>query len=190
MKLIFDFDDTIFKNTGPFKEKIFSTLEKAGVSRDISEPYYREVREFEFSLKNFIAELFKREGIEKNVEDVYEEIMSACKDCLNNDLVEIVKGASKENCYIVTNGESLYQKDKIERSGIAHLFSEIHTVPGSKKDVIEKICEQHIKEKIIFIDNSERFFADLDMERCKNLKTVLFDENGLKNLRKLLQLAD
>ncbi len=185
MKLILDFDDTLSDNR-QLKESMYSCLEEAGVSRSASEKFYNETRVTgkPFSLKNFLFSIFTNEKIDGSVLDVYEKIMKICPNLLDSKLLEILQKVKKENCYLVTNGDFEYQMDKIARSGVTQLFNDIVVVPGSKKEVVEKICADHKNEKVIFIDNKQEFFADLDMDVCKNLTTILYDSSDLKNLDK------
>lgn len=183
IKLIFDFDDTLFNNTKQFKKRMYSCLEKNGVPQSIAEKYYKEVRGKEFSLKNFIKHLFEIKKIKKPTSNkVYKDIMSECDNFINKDLIEIVNRFGKNNCYIISNGEKDFQHDKITSSGIISLFREVNIVSGSKKEAVERICNKNIDSKIIFIDDKVKFFNDLDMKKYKNLRTILFDNNGLKNL--------
>ncbi len=188
MKFIFDFDDMLF-NTKQLKDRIFLCLDKVGVSYDKAEAYYKKVRGGEFSLKNFITELFNQEKIKEiRMENVYEDIMSECLNFVNKELVDVVHELGKENCYLATYGEKEFQLDKIKRAGIFSLFSEIIVVPGSKKEIIYDICEKNKAEKILFIDNKIEFFEDLDMAKCPNLKTILYDEQGLEKLREVMEI--
>ncbi len=175
MKYIFDFDDVLFNNTAQFKKHMFSTLAEAGVEEHEARAYYLEVREKEFSLKNFINILFDRNGINKSeINEVYKKIMTECSKFVNTSLIDKVKKIGKENCYIITNGEQEFNSDKIKYSSIGDLFKEIYIVPGSKKEIVEKICAQNKNEKVIFIDDKQKFIEDIDLAKCPNLKTVLF----------------
>ena len=80
MKFIFDFDDVLFNNTKQFKEHMYACLEKAGVPRTVSAEYYKEVRKNQFLIKNNLAVLLNLLGKEKKAEQIYEEIMSECKN--------------------------------------------------------------------------------------------------------------
>lgn len=182
MKLILDFDDVLFNNTKQFKKHMFGCIEELGISRAVAEAYYKETRGTDFSLKFFLSALFAREGIKIIVEDLYEKIMSKCEDFFNLEVLALARKMGKENCYLVTMGNGDFQKDKVERSGAENLFAKIYAMPGSKREAIEEICADNKHEKIIFVDDKERFFEDLNMDKCKNLKTVLFDENGLIKL--------
>jgi len=163
MKLIFDFDDTLFKNTPEFKEHLFSVLEKFDVPKKEALAYYQTVRAKEFSLKNFLEKLLGNTS-------PYEEIMKICPNLLNEELLAKAKEAGVENCYLVTNGDQEFQKAKIEATGIAPLFKEIRITPGNKKEIIEKICLENPEEEILFYEDKEKFFKDLDLKKCKNLK--------------------
>jgi FMN phosphatase YigB (HAD superfamily) len=184
MKLILDFDDVLLSG---IKEQIFGALEKEGVPYEKAERYYvnARARPSPYSLKNFLGEVFDLENIDKSKGiAVYENILSTCPHLLNAEVVNIVKKIRKENSFIVTNGDEEYQKDKIKRSGIWPLFSEIYITHGNKKEIIENICLKYKDEKIIFADDKQKYFDELDMKVCKNLKTILFDQSGLEKLQK------
>jgi FMN phosphatase YigB (HAD superfamily) len=183
MKYIFDFDDILFCTTAMFKKRMYMCLEEVGISHKTAQEYYKKVRENKFSLKNFISELFTREKNNKNnIRKVYEKIMSECENFTNAELLKNIKKLGKENCFIVTNGEKGFQKDKIKRSGISPLFSKIYVVSGSKKDIIYSICDKYKNEKVIFIDDKVKFFEDINLKKCPNLKTVLYTGQNITNL--------
>lgn len=188
MKFIFDFDDTL-SDTAQFKEYMWERLEKLGVPRAASIQSYEETRgdDTPFSLKQFLLFVFTKHDIAKTfLEDAYGQIMQISPSLLDERLLDVVRRAGKDNCYIVTNGDEEFQRDKIEKSGVRQLFREVFIVPGTKKETVAHICEQNPNEEIIFMENKAKFFDDLDMERCKNLKTVLWDEYGLEKLRMFL----
>ncbi len=183
MKFIFDFDDVLF-HAKDFKKRMYTCLNNVGVSFNRAEEYYQKVRGGEFSLKNYISELLKIEKVDTiTIEDVYENIMRECPNFINKELVSIVKELGKTNCYLVTYGEYEFNKAKVERSGLAPLFCEIKIVSGSKKEIIYDICGRNKDEKIIFIDDKIQFFEDLDLKKCPNLKTILYDEQSLEKFK-------
>ena len=85
--------------------------------------------------------------------------------------------------YIVTNGDEEFQRDKIRRLGVDMLVKEVSVVTGSKKEKIEEICKAFLEEEVIFVDDKNKFFVDINMEECPNLKTVIYNEYGLENLK-------
>lgn len=186
MKLISDFDDVLFANTLKFKVHLFNCLEEAGVNRLNAESEYRNVRitGVPFSLKRFLALMAIKNGLDmETMRGLYEKILEPAKDFLNIELIEIIKNIGKENCYLVTNGEDQYQKDKLEKTGVSPLFKEVYIVPETKKEIIEKICAENNEEKVVFIEDRMRFIEDLDMTKLPNLKVIVFDEVGLEKLK-------
>lgn len=176
MIYIFDFDNVLFHTTKYFKKHMFLTLEKVGITKYDVEEYYKKTPQKHFSLKKLLNHFSVKESL-------YEKIMSKSKNFTNTELLEIIKKIGKTNCYIVTFGDKEFQLDKITRTGIASLFLEIIVVPNGKKETIEKICIKHKNEKVIFIDDKAEHFKDLDFKKCFNLKTILYDENGLEKLK-------
>lgn len=188
MKFIFDFDDTLFINK-QFKEHLYLCLDKKGIPYTVAKKQYEELRAVDrsFSLKSFLSEILSLDNMPKiSAQEAYDEIVQECPNLLNTELIEIVREMGKENCYILTSGDPEFQRDKIARTIPENLFREIIVVLGSKREVITRICDEYKNETVVFIDDKSRFFADLDMELCKNLKTVLYDEYGLENLKKLI----
>lgn len=183
MKYIFDFDDVLFNNTKQLKEHMYACLEEAGVPRLVAEAYYKEVRDKEFTMKKFISALIAGEKINKTKQkELYEKIMAESKNFTNQELIKIVKKIGKQNCYMVTHGNRSHQLDKIKRTGLAPLFSEIFIVQKSKKQSVEKICAKHKNEEIIFVDDKAKRFEDLDFAKYPNLKTILYTGQDLSSL--------
>ncbi len=176
MKYIFDFDNVLFHTSKHFKEHLFITLGEVGISRNSAQEYYNKEHWNQFSLKKMLAYL-------SVAEDLYEKIMNRNQFFLNKELLEIIRKMKSSDCYIVTYGDEEFQSDKIKRCGISHLFSEIIIVSGSKKGAIEKLCAKHKYEQVIFIDDKAQHFEDLDFIKFPNLKTILYDENGMEKLK-------
>lgn len=181
MKYIFDFDDVLFNNTTEFKKHMFKLIAEAGVPEEQAREYYLKVREKEFSLKDFIKHLFAGKKIDEN--KLYESIMCRCPDFLNVYLFHRICELGIENCYIITNGEKQFNTDKLKYSGILSLFDpdHIYIVPGTKKDVIEQICQEYMDEKVFFIEDKIKFMEDINMQKCPNLKTILYSGQELEH---------
>ena len=169
MKYIFDFDDVIFHTTRHRKEHMFVLLEKAGIPLEKIEAYYKVARVNLFSLKKILEHF----SVPPNL---YGEIMNESKSYINKDIFEFIKKIDKKDKYIVTYGDAEFNKEKLIYSGAFELFNEqnIFIVQGSKKEIVESICTKHKDEEVIFIDDKEKEFADLDLQKYPNLKTVLY----------------
>ncbi len=181
MKVIFDFDDVIF-NARAFKEIFFRVLEGRGYE-NIREKYETLRKEATpFSLYSFIRQV-TAESSEENVVALYSEVMNSCESLVNHEVVNVIGRLGKENCYIVTNGDELFQMDKIERSIGIGAVREVFVVPGSKREKLAMLCARHNDETVIFVDDKLSFINDVPRsEECQNLKTVLFNEHGLATL--------
>ena len=168
MKYIFDFDDVLVNTTkaNGFRESIYIYLEKSGISRDNAIKYIKKERLNRFSLKKMLNHFEVKENL-------YDKIMGENKNFVNQELFEIIKKLGKNNCYIVSYGDKEFQRDKINNTGIAHLFSEIIVVEGSKKEEIEKIATLYKNEEVLFIDDKDYNFTDLELKKYPNLKTIL-----------------
>ncbi|OGI63561.1 hypothetical protein A2818_01910 [Candidatus Nomurabacteria bacterium RIFCSPHIGHO2_01_FULL_40_12] len=173
MKYIFDFDDVLFNTTQHFKEQMCLILEKNGISRILIEEYTKKERWNLFTLKKMFVHFSVKE-------DVYEEIMKESKNSINQELLKLIKKLGKLNCYLVSYGDEEFQLEKIKRSEVGTLFSEIIIVQGSKKEAIEKICTKHKDEEVIFIDDKAKHFEDLDFVKYPNLKTILYTEQNIE----------
>ncbi len=178
MKYIFDFDDVIFQTTKHRLDHMFPLLEKSGVSRDKMDEYYKEMRLAGFSLKNAISDLIKDGDLDK--EKLHDEIMSTGKNYINTELIEAIKKLGKDNCFLITHGGDEFQKEKINRAGVASMFLEIIILIGSKKKAVEDICERFKDETVIFVDDKPQYFEDLDFKKYPNLKTILYTGQNIE----------
>lgn len=188
MKLILDFDDVLFNAAG-LKEKIFTTLRSQGII-NASELYETERNSgIPFSLKRFLYKVYERNpGVRTTTDTVYEEIMAECKNLVNQEIVTFVQSVGKENCYIVTNGDTEFQEDKIARTRLGAYVASVTVVPGSKKEAIEALCKEFVNEQVVFVDDKSKFFEDLG--ELPNLTTVEYLGDGaLKMLQQKVQEA-
>ncbi len=180
MKVVLDFDDVIF-NAGAFKELMFFYLAERGI-RNAREVYGQmRQREEVFSVIKYLDEL----GIKGEERDlVYDGIMIPCAWLANKEVIEMMDQVGKENIFILSQGDEAFQRDKIDRAvGDKVLGSHIAIVSESKTEELRKICEAHKDEEVIFADDKVKFLNELPVSSLPNLKTVLFDKNGLETLR-------
>ena len=174
MKFIFDFDDVLFL-TNRFREKVYEICERGGIPPKEVKSYMEEHVPKGFSLKK----LLRHFSLDENL---YPEIMHGNEEFMNEEVLVLVRKAGRENCYILTHGDEEFQMEKIRSSGIKPFFTDTIVVLGSKKAALEKLCEQYANEDVIFIDDKTKHFENLDFKKYPNLKTILYDERGLKKL--------
>jgi len=180
MKLILDFDDVIFDNTRRFKPHMYHLLVLAGIPKAKSVRHNKLVREHQFSLKNFIADLLGSDR--KKNSQLYKKAIEKCPEYVNQRLVKLVKRVGKKNCYLVTSGDWEFQHEKIRSAGVSQLFNQVLIAPESKRDLVHSICEKYSGERVLFVDDKARFFSGLNFRKFPNLKTLLFDKNGYRNV--------
>ncbi|MEN9551869.1 MAG: hypothetical protein RI935_246 [Candidatus Parcubacteria bacterium] len=181
MKLVLDFDDVIF-NAKAFKELMFFYLAERGI-RNAKEVYEQmRQRERAFSVIRYLDELGIKEEEERD--EVYEGIMTPCVWLANKEVIALMEQIGKENIFILSQGDGAFQRDKIERSlGGNVLGSHVVVVPESKTEELKRICHMFNTEEVIFVDDKVEFLNAIPVTNIQNLKTVLFNENGLDTLR-------
>ncbi len=185
MKLILDFDDVLF-DTQKLKQRFFTVLSQHGVQNPEKEYHFERKDDRPFSLWLFLKRVCQIEGI-PDAGLLYEEVMGVCDECRNEALVEVISELGSENCYIVTNGEDEFQKDKLVRSGVYTLVQGVFIVPGSKKENVESLCQRFKDEEVVFADDKGKFLDDIDEEAAPNLRKVLYDVNGFEKLTAQIQ---
>jgi len=174
-KYIFDFDDVLFFNTEKFKKYMYKCFEEIGVSYDTVKNYYKIEKEKGWTLHNLVASVISGENITSiSKEELSEKIMKECKNFINNELVDKIKELEVKDCYIVTHGVNEYQYEKIKRTNLEPFFNQIFIVQDTKKGPVEMICGKFRDDEVVFVDDKEKRFADLDLEKCPNLRTVLY----------------
>lgn len=173
MKFIFDFDGVLFFTIKNLEEHVNKIYRKNGISRKQIDEYYNREKVNGFSQKKLLKHLSLPESL-------YEEMMKDNNAFVNQEILEMVKKLGRKNCYLVTEGDKEFQGDKIKSVEIAHLFSQIIITLGSKKKVIENICKKHKNETVVFIDDRQKFFEDLNFKKYPNLKTILYTGQKIK----------
>jgi FMN phosphatase YigB (HAD superfamily) len=177
-KYIFDFDDVLFYNSNVFKKHMYDCFLKFGLEKEVVKKYYSIEKDKGFVIYNLAkAVLEGEENTSISAEDLNEMIMSKVPECVNNDLIDIIKKLGRDHCFMVTHGLPEYQLYKVWRSGIYKHFKEIYVIQDTKKYSVEAISIHYEDEDVYFFDDKESRFADLDLEKNKNLKTVLFVDN-------------
>lgn len=175
IKYIFDFDDVLFFNTEKFKKHMYKCFEEIGVQYDTVKKYYAIEKEKGWVLHNLVASVLKGENLTSlSKEELSEKIMGECKNFTNNELIDQIQKLDVKDCYMVTHGVKEYQLEKVKRTSLEPLFAQIFTVLDTKKGPVEMICEQFKDSEIVFVDDKEKRFADLDFKKYPNLRTVLY----------------
>ena len=154
---------------------MYKCFEEIGVQYDTVKKYYKIEKGKGWVLRNLVESVLKGENITSiSKEELTEKIMGECKNFLNNELIDRIKRLEVRNCYMVTHGVNEYQLEKINRTGLKPLFTKIFVVQDAKKGPVEMICEQFNDDEVVFVDDKEKRFADLDFVKYPNLRKVLY----------------
>jgi FMN phosphatase YigB (HAD superfamily) len=186
-KYIFDFDDVLFFNTEKFKKHMYKCFEDVGVSYDTVKKYYKLEKEKGWVLRNLVTSILMGENIYFiNADELTEKIMKECENFVNSELINRIIELEVGDCYMVTHGVTEYQLEKINRTNLKPLFNQIFVVQDTKKGPVEMICEQFKNEYVVFVDDKEKRFADLNFEKYPNLRKVLYV--GPESIEKIFNL--
>jgi FMN phosphatase YigB (HAD superfamily) len=184
MKVIFDFDDTIF-DTKRFKDEIlFRIFERIYPHIDsvIVEKEYGDFKKLHstFNLDTFISSVAtKYKMANVNSDEIKGLIASKTKEYLIPEYKALLEKIGKENILILSQGDEVFQNFKITTSGISLLVSEIKIVEKYKEEALREFCNRFKEEKVYFFDNkSENFITEYIP---KNLSQILVSEIDMVN---------
>lgn len=156
MKIILDFDDTIF-NTHRLFNDFLNIFLKAGFLKKEFLDNYQETKKRTGYLNLEMASdlLFHKTKIsnQKSVKKETENISSRMKQFVYPDFFIFAKNFNKNNLILLSYGNSKFQNRKIEKSQIIPFFSEIIIAPKDKIETIKVISQKYKKEKLFFIDD-------------------------------------
>lgn len=182
MKIFIDFDDVLF-NTNDFYESIKNIFLKNGVSEKIFLKYYKDPK---LSREKGIVrkynpykqiERISKLGIETcKIKKDFSKLLKDAKKYVFKDGVMFLEKVKNEDLYIVSFGDSRFQKEKITGSGIAKYFKKISVADTTKAIAIRKILKNKkpkIGEALIFIDDRAKFLRDIK-KSYPGMVTILF----------------
>ncbi|MCX6761496.1 MAG: hypothetical protein NTY33_01435 [Candidatus Moranbacteria bacterium] len=209
MKIFIDFDDVIF-NTGKFKEdflnKVF--IRNGATKADFTKTYYHffkkngQVDRY-YDPKKQLKALGKKDYIRGDkLEKDFHIFMKNLKKYVFGDVAYFLKKISKRDLFLISYGDPLFQKMKIEGTHTSKLFGEVILGKFRKMDLISNVVEKHKlsqNDKIIVIDDlpkhlkktkalKERlitFHLRRSEGRYKNL-TCKYADYEVKNLKEII----
>ncbi len=155
MKIILDFDDTIF-NTYGLLSNFLEVYKKAGFKEEEFYIGYQKVKERfkDFDLKLIVDMLYDLKQFDKNkVEKEIDCILEKTDLHVYSDFVDFTKNFKRTNLILLSYGTTKFQKEKIERSKIVPLLNEIIITKNDKADDFKNITRKYGSEKIFFIDD-------------------------------------
>ena len=172
MKLIIDFDDTIFDTDRFKKERLFPCLKRYDISAELFEKSYEKYRKTNpiYDIYQHLESFGKESNTNIDLESIIYEISSGLESFVFPEYLSIFKKYGRENIFILTQGSENFQQLKIKRSEVDKKVGGILVVDSTKKEKIEDISLLWPNETILFIDDK---FKNLSFEtENKNIRRI------------------
>lgn len=158
MKIILDFDDTIF-DTGSFNEEIANIFIELGFSKEEYERNYQRSMNLKGDFdKDFIIELFSEiKQINRNkIKGEIETVIKGSKKFIYDDFFDFARSFNKKDLTLVSVGLKEIQTGKIANAGMVSFFNKISILKKYKSDEIKLIAQKYPTKKIFFIDDKAK----------------------------------
>lgn len=206
MKIIFDFDHTLF-SVKNFYEVFENEFQKIGVSKKLFKETFEKAKEGEKPYnpeKQFQLIVQKKPEISfKEFKENFEKVLSNANDFLYPDVEPFLqKIENKFDLFLLSYGEDKFQREKIEKSGIAQFFKKVFITPDiNKVSTFKRILRKN--EKVIFVDDNPAALSAIKKKfpkvitirmnrgegrykKEKNNQNINFTVKNLKELEKIL----
>ncbi|MFH1049038.1 MAG: hypothetical protein V1732_05245 [Patescibacteria group bacterium] len=174
MKIVLDFDDTIF-NTHQMAQEFIKVFERNGFSE---EEFYnawkiclKKIGKFDLdTVIDLIVNSNKSESlIKKKIKEKINLILFNTDKFIYSDFFDFISGFEKNDLILLSFGEINFQRTKIENSKIASFFVEVMITVKNKVENLKLISKKHKNDKIFFIDDKAE---QIDMVK-KNLPQII-----------------
>ncbi len=184
MKYILDFDDVLFDALSFKEERLFSSLETIGISKEECAQKYMKGN-FK-NLQLFLTEVAKEYGKVLNIEmlkKIEEKVFKNLHTFLNPNICRFIEQKGKENCYILSLGDSYFQMRKIVDSGASNIVSGVAIVHKTKKEWVIGFAQTHSDEQVYFIDDTKRHLEHSEFKMFNNLYCILY--SNIEDLKEI-----
>ena len=155
MKIILDFDDTIF-NTHRLMHSFAALFKEVGFTEEEFFGAYQECKKIvgDFDPKTIIELLNKAKPFDKTkAEKEIDLILGDLEDFIYPDFFDFVKDFQKKDLILLSFATTDTQKIKIDNSGITEFFGNIIITSRDKAEDVKPILEKYKSEKCFFIDD-------------------------------------
>ncbi len=165
MKIILDFDDTIF-NTHQLAQESVKVFKKFGFTeKEFWNTYQRcKKKKGDFDLDIVVDLVFNSNKLnhlsaedcsvnKKKIKEEMNLLFCRASDFVYPDFFEFVKSFNKKDLILLSFGTTDFQGMKIKNSSISPCFQEVIITQKDKTDNLKNILNKYKGEKIFFIDD-------------------------------------
>lgn len=165
MKIVLDFDDTIF-NTHQLAQESVKVFEKFSFAEKEFWNAYQKCKEKmgDFDLDTVIDLIFNSNKLnhlsvescsfdKKKIKEEMNFLFCRASDFVYPDFFDFANNFNKKDLILLSFGTADFQGMKIKNSGIALYFQEIIITEKDKVDDLKNILTKNKGEKIFFIDD-------------------------------------
>ncbi len=158
MKIILDFDDTIF-NTSLMLDKFLEVFQRAGFTEKEFWNNYQKTKEKAggFNREIFIGLFHNSNSLGENeIKKEINFVLGEMSRFIYPDFANFAKNFNKKDLILLSYGIANFQKEKIEKSKVALLLNKIIITSEDKVESFKNISQKHKNEKIFFIEDSAK----------------------------------
>lgn len=154
MKIIFDFDHTVF-NMSLMHEQIIEVLEMIGVSREEYLSIYEDVTRWRlFTVKALAQRIERRKGIDRSeIISALETVVEESAKYVYDDVIQSMKHLKEEGhkIFLLSWGDPSWQEKKLKHSGLAEYVDEAVCVAQMKADYLKQMKRDD--EILVMVDD-------------------------------------
>jgi len=173
--IAFDADDTLWHNESLYKmgraryvELLAKYKPQGSIDEQLDEVQIRNLRYYGYGVKNFVLSLIetsiKLTGGRITADDIQclidlsKEMIAAEVRLFDGAEKVVAKLSSSFSLMLITKGDLLHQRSKIDRSGLRKHFQHIEIVSDKTRDAYKEILDRHNVEasRFLMIGNSLR----------------------------------
>lgn len=191
MKIILDFDDTIFSTYAFIEEKI-KIFNKEGFSREEYFINYEKVKKEKgyFDVDLIIDLFYKNKKFDKKrIKNEIQTVIINSKIFIYQDFFDFAKSFDKKDLALVSVGLKEIQVGKIKNTGIVSFFNKVSIPLKYKSDEIELIVKKYPLEKIFFIDDKAKQI-DEAKKRLPGIVAIKMERSTGRHILLKSELAD